>query len=58
MCSGRRVDREIAQRLFVTRKTGRSALTHAYRKLGIHSRDQLGRALAVSSSADNRLRVS
>jgi DNA-binding CsgD family transcriptional regulator len=37
---------EIAQRLFVTRKTIEVHLSHCYGKLGIASRDQLGEALA------------
>jgi DNA-binding CsgD family transcriptional regulator len=37
---------EIAQRLFVTRKTVEVHLSHAYRKLDISSREQLGEALA------------
>jgi DNA-binding CsgD family transcriptional regulator/tetratricopeptide (TPR) repeat protein len=37
---------EIAQRLFVTRKTVEVHLSHAYRKLEIASRDGLGEALA------------
>jgi DNA-binding NarL/FixJ family response regulator len=36
---------EIAQALFVTRRTVEVHLTHAYRKLGIASRDQLAAAL-------------
>jgi DNA-binding CsgD family transcriptional regulator len=36
---------EIAQALFVTRRTVEVHLTHAYRKLGIESRDQLAAAL-------------
>jgi DNA-binding CsgD family transcriptional regulator len=37
---------EIAQRLFVTRKTVEVHLSHCYRKLGISSRTALGEALA------------
>jgi DNA-binding CsgD family transcriptional regulator len=37
---------EIAQSLFVTRKTVEFHLSNAYRKLGIHSREALGEALA------------
>ncbi|MBS1679420.1 MAG: AAA family ATPase [Actinobacteria bacterium] len=37
---------EIAQRLFVTRKTVEVHLSHCYRKLGIASRTELGEALA------------
>ncbi len=38
-------NREIAQGLFVTLRTVEIHLTHAYDKLGIHSRSQLGTAL-------------
>jgi DNA-binding CsgD family transcriptional regulator len=38
-------NREIAQALFVTMRTVEVHLTHAYRKLGIRSRSDLGRAL-------------
>jgi len=41
-------NREIAQRLFVTSKTVESQLGSAYRKLGVHSRDQLREALSTS----------
>jgi DNA-binding CsgD family transcriptional regulator len=44
-------NREIAQTLFVTQKTVEVHLTHAYRKLDIRSRAQLGRALARDPSA-------
>jgi DNA-binding CsgD family transcriptional regulator len=44
-------NREIAQTLFVTTKTVEVHLTHAYRKLDIQSRAQLGRALARDPSA-------
>jgi DNA-binding CsgD family transcriptional regulator len=37
---------EIAQRLFVTRKTVEAHLGHAYMKLGINAREQLAAALA------------
>jgi DNA-binding CsgD family transcriptional regulator len=39
-------NREIADLLFISRKTVEANLTHIYRKLGIHSRAQLGTALA------------
>jgi DNA-binding CsgD family transcriptional regulator len=39
-------NREIAQALFVTLRTVELHLTHAYQKLGISSREQLGTALA------------
>jgi DNA-binding CsgD family transcriptional regulator len=37
---------EIAQALFVTRKTVETHLGHVYRKLGVSGRGRLGRALA------------
>jgi DNA-binding CsgD family transcriptional regulator len=43
-------NRDIAQALFVTVRTVEGHLTHAYRKLGIGSRDQLGQALAADVS--------
>jgi DNA-binding CsgD family transcriptional regulator len=39
-------NREIAQSLFVTAKTVENQLGSAYRKLGVRSRDELGRVLA------------
>jgi len=39
-------NREIAERLFVTRSTVETHLTHAYQKLGITKRDELDTALA------------
>jgi DNA-binding CsgD family transcriptional regulator len=41
---------EIAQTLFVTRKTVETHLGHVYRKLGISGRGELGRALANQAS--------
>jgi DNA-binding NarL/FixJ family response regulator len=41
---------EIAQALFLTKKTVESHLSNAYRKLGIHSRTQLGAALNENGS--------
>jgi DNA-binding CsgD family transcriptional regulator len=38
-------NREVAERLFVTRRTVETHLTHAYQKLGIASRDALPDAL-------------
>ena len=35
-------NREIAEALFITKKTVESHLAHAFRKLGISSRAQLG----------------
>ena len=40
-------NREIAQALFVTARTVETHLTHAYGKLGIGSREELGPALAA-----------
>jgi DNA-binding CsgD family transcriptional regulator len=45
---------EIAQFLFVTRKTVETHLGHVYRKLGISGRGELGRALADPASAPER----
>jgi DNA-binding CsgD family transcriptional regulator len=39
-------NRQIADLLFISRKTVEANLTHVYRKLGIHSRAQLGTVLA------------
>ena len=39
-------NREVAQHLFLTVRTVEMHLTHAYRKLGVSSRRELGRALA------------
>jgi DNA-binding CsgD family transcriptional regulator len=39
-------NRDIAQALFLTRRTVETHLTHAYRKLGIGSRRELVQALA------------
>jgi DNA-binding CsgD family transcriptional regulator len=41
---------EIAQALFVTRKTVETHLSHVYRKLDVSGRRQLGRALAEQTS--------
>jgi DNA-binding CsgD family transcriptional regulator len=40
-------NREVAQSLFLTVRTVEMHLTHAYRKLGVASRRELGRALAA-----------
>jgi DNA-binding CsgD family transcriptional regulator len=45
---------EIAQSLFVTRKTVETHLGHVYRKLGISGRAELGRALAEHALAAER----
>ena len=42
-------NRQIAQRLFITRKTVGSHLEHIFRKLGIHSRGELEGALAAEA---------
>jgi DNA-binding CsgD family transcriptional regulator len=42
-------NREIADLLFISRKTVEANLTHIYRKLGIRSRAQLGTALSSGS---------
>ena len=44
----------IAQALFITRKTVETHLGHAYAKLGISSRMELGRALAAQSPKTRR----
>ena len=44
-------NREIAQSLFVTAKTVENQLGSAYRKLGVRSRDELGRVLASTQLA-------
>ena len=44
-------NRQIAEALFVTKKTVRGAAVQAYAKLGIHSRGQLVAALADSEDA-------
>jgi DNA-binding CsgD family transcriptional regulator len=46
MAAGGMTNKQIAQSLFVTLKTVEGHLHHAYQKLDIGSRDQLGRALA------------
>ena len=40
-------NREAAQHLFLTVRTVEMHLTHAYRKLGVSSRRELGRVLAA-----------
>ena len=46
MAAEGRSNPEIAQALFVTRRTVEVHLTHVYRKLDIESREQLAAALA------------
>ena len=41
-------NRQIAEALFVTRKTVESHLEHLFRKLSIHARDELHRALTAA----------
>jgi DNA-binding CsgD family transcriptional regulator/tetratricopeptide (TPR) repeat protein len=47
MAADRLTNREIAQALFVTVRTVEGHLTHAYGKLGIRTRGELGQALAT-----------
>jgi len=47
MAAEGRINREIAQALFVTPKTVEMHLSHAYRKLGLQSRSQLAGALTT-----------
>jgi DNA-binding CsgD family transcriptional regulator len=47
LAAGGRSNPEIAQTLFVTRKTVETHLSHVYMKLDIASREQLGEALAT-----------
>lgn len=51
MAAGGQSNPEIAQALFVTKKTVEAHLGSAYRKLDIHSRAQLAGALEMSSNA-------
>lgn len=43
-------NREVAAQLFVSPKTVEATLAHVYRKLGVHSRGQLGAQLASPRS--------
>jgi DNA-binding CsgD family transcriptional regulator len=45
LASEGRSNPEIAQTLFLTRRTVETHLTHAYQKLGIRSREELAAAL-------------
>jgi len=48
-------NKEIAATLFVSVKTVEAALTRVYRKLGVHSRAALGRALAAQTVGESPL---
>jgi DNA-binding CsgD family transcriptional regulator len=48
-----RTTRETAAALFLSPKTVEYHLRHVYQKLGIHSRDELARALAAQSPVDS-----
>jgi DNA-binding NarL/FixJ family response regulator len=47
LASGGSTNREIAQAAFVSQKTVEANLARVYRKLGIHSRAELGARMAV-----------
>ncbi|HWI05198.1 MAG TPA: LuxR C-terminal-related transcriptional regulator [Acidimicrobiales bacterium] len=49
---------EIAQQLFIARKTVESHLASVYRKLGIRTRDELAAALRVEHGPDGRPEIS
>lgn len=49
MAAGGQSNREIAQTLFLTRRTVETHLTHAYQKLGIVARKELAAALGAGS---------
>jgi DNA-binding CsgD family transcriptional regulator/tetratricopeptide (TPR) repeat protein len=53
LAAGGQTNRQIAQRLFVTVKAVEWHLSNAYRKLGISSRAELGRALYGESGPSN-----
>jgi DNA-binding CsgD family transcriptional regulator/predicted negative regulator of RcsB-dependent stress response len=53
LAAGGETNRQIAQRLFVTVKAVEWHLSNAYRKLGISSRAELGRALYGESGPNN-----
>ena len=48
-----RTNREVAATLFLGERTVASHLTHIYAKLGVRSRTELARRLAVKSASDN-----
>ena len=50
LAAGGHSNREIAQALFVTRKTVETHLGHVYRKLGVTGRGKLARAMAETPS--------
>jgi DNA-binding CsgD family transcriptional regulator len=53
--AGGKTTREAAAALFLSPKTIEYHLRHVYQKLGIHSRDELTRALAAQLGADQRV---
>ena len=51
LAAGQLTNAQIAQQLFVTRRTVETHLTHAYQKLDIEGRRELAGALAVAPSS-------
>jgi DNA-binding CsgD family transcriptional regulator len=50
LAAGGLTNREIAQQLFVTRRTVETHLTHVFEKLGLESRTEIEAALSPSTS--------